>query len=1153
MNQSQVSESLRQYLTVSDGGRQVLYVPEGSYKGWIPRALYTFDLDELYLPFLKLLSFPVGHHALGTLKDMLVFQAIGNYLIKLPSSFAECTKLVHLNLGFNHFVEIPHAIYSLVNLEELDLAENDIQSMSEDIGNLGNLRVLNLSGNNLQNVPVQLYRCKKIQRLYMSGKFYPRGQLKIVPEGVYRLSELLELDMSWQSIETIPDGIGNLHKLRSFNLKGNSLIYVSKDIQYCRKLHTLNLTGALRYCSVVPSAIFMIEELQCLYLSGNYFTEIPSEVCGLKKLKTLHIQRNALLRLPEELFNLKNLEHIDLSENYIDNIPPGISKLHRLFYLGLERNKLTSIPKELCNCRSLQHLLLGSNQLTNIPEKICKLVNLTELTLDNNQLTEIPLLLDNLQGLLQSGVLYLYNNNLKKPPQAICDQGVVPLFHFLKELRISEAKHRRKMILIGAVKAGKTSLKHALVLGHSKLTLEHERTWVLERHLWEPESQLRVQILDFGGHHIYSAAHHMFLTPEALHVLVFDFTKYNMDLYDALIGDWLDAIMDRAPGATIMAAGTHADLCSDEDINDKTEDILRKMHRDENAKIEELTQEIEKMRKILEKPEVKDGGGGKFSDIGIERLQEKMYHMQKMLNTRSKLPSCIFAVSCAEDLLGMEGFKENLITRLKETEEKPLPESWHKFLLSIQNHPDRILPLEEALDKFMNIMSSLNQSMISLGGSPDLSLGMVLKYLHSTGEIVWYHENQKLKSIVFHRPETLIEMLRAVFRHDFEEIVVYVEEHGKAAGLSPNKFDILKQDFIRKGLMAYELLHYTLCHFQLSADALDTFVSLMLKFELCYEVPKSPSAPSLIGSSRILQFPWFFPAEVPDSLATRWPAVTPPNQFELRYTLSFPSKGPPYFFEKFSVRLQSHVSDRINWKFGILARKNLSRLLIRKERIFEQDVVTLAFRGTDLQELWQLVIQTRSDLLGLLQEWPFIRFELLLVCSHCILKNCDDPYLFPGEVLEFTVPKDTVWENWCRKHEDELMPACFVYPLDPDYQDDLPRHMQAATEFLQNCGDTVDGGGLLSDAGLGYIASRLGFEWTLIALQLGLSQAQIEQIQMKHPQRPYHQIHEALSTWRNRENVGSVEDRLAQLLTVLESEEIGRNDLAETLRERFHL
>ncbi|XP_041375024.1 malignant fibrous histiocytoma-amplified sequence 1 homolog [Gigantopelta aegis] len=1148
-SESQSSENLRQYLTDNGDGHQILSIPEGTYKGSIPQILYTFELDELRLPFLKLVSFPDVGTELGTLTKMKLFEAAGNYLHRLPLSFAKCTQLAYLNLEFNHFTAIPASIFELVNLEVLLLGDNEIEELPSEIGNLVNLRVLHLGGNCLTDIPDELAQCKKIHRLNLCGKLYPQAGLQTVPKGVCGQGELIDLDLSWQSIQKIPDGFGSLRKLESLNLKGNHLVCVSVFSQYCKKLETMNLTGALRHFSMVPEAIFMLEGLKNLNLTGNLFTEIPSEVCGLKKLKKLSIRRNKLLILPEELFSLEHLVYLELDENCLETIPDGISKLKNLTYLNLAQNQMSSIHEDICNCRSLQNLQLSFNKLDSIPEKICQLGNLRYLSLDNNKLTEIPLLMDRLEHLRETGGLYLYNNSLKKPPQAICNQGVIPLFLFLKEMRISAAKHRRKIILIGAVRAGKTSLRNAL-FGHSQLTAEHERTWVLERHLWEPESDLRVQILDFGGHHTYSAAHQMFLTPEALHLLVFDYTKYNRDNYDLLIGDWLDAIIHCAPGATIMAVGTHADLCSKEDINDKTDDIIRKMHHEENTKLTKLKQEIAKIQ-TFDQPEARESSG-KIRDTKMERLQEKMTHMQKMLNTRSLMPQTVYAVSCADDLTGIEEFQEGLISRLKESEEKSLPNSWHKFISEIQNYPEKILPWDKALDIFTN-MSNMNQSMISLGGSPELSLEMVLKYLHSTGEIVWFPDNNKLKNIVFHHPETLIEMLRTVFRHDFEEVVNFVEEHGSQADLSSARFDILKQDFIKKGLMAYELLKYTLIHFELSTDTLYTFISLMLKFDLCYEVQESSSNPSLVSSPCVLLFPWFFPEEVPESLKTKWPSRTPPNTFELRYCLKFPNKGPPNFFEKISVKLQNHVSDRINWKSGVLARKNLSQMLIQRTQDENGVLIAVSVRGADLPELWGLIMATRNNFISLLQEWPFICYKLNLLCTHCILQGYEDPYQFEGEVLQTTMPRATYWANWCRNYEDDLIPACFVYRLDPDYQDDISRHIQAATEFLKKSMDAVDGPlSLLSDTGLMFVASQVGFEWTQISFRLGLTQAQIEQIQMSHPMQAFHQITTALTTWRDARDV-SDDEKISQLLTVLESEEIGKNELADLLRERYDL
>ena len=952
-SQSQAAGELEQYLeSAQDGQGHSLRVPEGAFKGWVPRALYSYSLNTLHLPFLRLVSFPVGGTALGCLTSMKTFHAVGNYLYRLPTSFVECSFIVSLDLSFNHFTEIPQPVFCLVNLEELNFAHNDIEMVHNDIGELVNLRYLNLAGNTLDSFPENIARCDKINKLDLSGKFYPRGKMKDFPAGVCSLHDLTELDLSWQQIERIPDEFGNLIFLQKLNLKGNRLMHVSQELSKCAKLHIVNLAGALRLCSQIPAALFGLEDLQSLNLSDNFFTEIPEEVLGLSHLISLNMQRNALLRLPDNLFQLQNLSHLEFSENYLETLPGLVGNLSNLTYLGLDRNRLTEIPEELCNASSLVTLALGSNQLASIPENIHQLSQLQDLMLENNKMTELPFLLDRLEGLLESGGLSLHGNSLRLPPQQICDEGVVPLFHFLKELRVSEAHHRRKMILIGTVKAGKTSLRNALMLGRSKLTAEHERTWVLERHLWEPESMTRVQILDFGGHHIYQAAHHMFLTPEALHLLVFDISCFRSELYDEFISNWLDAIMDRAPGATILLVGTHADLCTEEQIAERCQEIVQRIKEEETAKLNELQDEIGRCRALLDRPEKKkEGGGGRFADLGEQRMQEKLNYLEKMLNTRSNVPDMVHVVSCAEGLAGVNELKEALLTSIKSAEARKLPYSWYRLLTEIQSKPDHILSMEQASNIFTDVRESVKESSMGMGGSADRTLHIVLKYLHCTGEIVWYHDNPRLDKIVFHRPDTLIEMLRSVFRHDFNKVVSYDQALGNKVGLTSQRFEVLKKDFVCRGYMAYELLHFTLLQFQLSADALDIFVSLMLKFDLCYEVEKD-SDPSRVGSTRILQFPWFFPEEQPSSLAQTWPAQLPANTFELRFKVELPRKGPPYFFEKLSVRLQQHVSERHNWKHGVLARLNHSLMLVTRQRLETEDmtVITVAARGTtDLQ------------------------------------------------------------------------------------------------------------------------------------------------------------------------------------------------------------
>ncbi|XP_060067336.1 malignant fibrous histiocytoma-amplified sequence 1 homolog [Ylistrum balloti] len=1158
--QSQVSEALKQYVQRDLKDKQILVVPEGKYKGWVPRSIYSLDLDEVYLPFLRLQSFPVGGTSLGTLTKMKVFEAVGNYLFKLPSAFGNCKDLKTLNLSFNYFNRLSPSVFKLENLTELDVSNNELTELSSDVGQMKNLKALNLSGNMLSGVPDELSKCKALENVNLSRKWYPRdGGMTELPSAACSLPELRQLDVSWHQIHTIPDNVGSLTKLQYLNLKGNFLKNVSENITQCVRLQVLDLSGAMKLNSVIPEQILMLSELKVLNLSGNYFTELPKEVAGLKKLEKFVMRRNALLRLPDSIFDLEFLETLELSDNYLYEIPPAVQNLKNIRYIDLQGNKLTGLPDELGRCFSLVHLSLACNELTSVPDSICRLLKLQELSLDHNQLKELPMLLDKLALLEKSGRLSVYDNYLSKPPQEICNQGVVSLFRFLKEMRISEAKHRRKMILIGAAKAGKTSLRNALMLGHSKLAAEHERTWVLERHLWEPEPSLRVQILDFGGHHIYSAAHHMFLTPEALHLVVFDLAKYEEDKYDTMVGDWIDAIADRAPGAHIMVVGTHADLCANEEVKSRINHIIQKMSADEKAKIDDLKLSLEKAKTELMNLTGKESNT-KFEDIDAQRKRDKVSGLQRVLNMRVTLASRVEVVSCADTLDGVDNLRALLQQKLKETDEKPLPKSWYKYLLGIQKKKQKILHWQQALSIFKDIMDTMNQSMISLEGSAESSLDMVLRYLHSTGEIVWYHDNPRLRSIIFHRPETLVEMLRAIFRHDFEKVVQFNDTYGRLANLSLHKFEEMKVDFLEQGLMTVELLHYCLLHFQLTTDARDMFIDLMLKFDLCYEVPKLAGAPMTFASSRILRFPWFLKSEVPTNFTTQWPLAIPSDIIQLCYRLQFKKRLPPNLFEKFSARLQTHIMTRHDWKNGVLAKRNRTKLLVTREAV---DVssggrvdVSVSVRGSDLQELWLVMLGTYGDMITLLQEWPFTRYEQWLLCSHCLIMGDDEPFLYPGEVLQTLCPRGHYQLTSCRKAKDVPIPACFLFPLDPEYQEDIAEHIKVVKEFLLSTYDTVDGGGnyiqrLLSNLGLSYIAARCGAEWSLMALALGLTQPEIEQIQLDNPYQTVKQITTALVRWRDRRHNTTEDAVLSDLLTALQT--AGRQDLVDDLEEKFHI
>lgn len=139
----------------------------------------------------------------------------------------------------------------------------------------------------------------------------------------------------------------------------------------------------------------------------------------------------------------------------------------------------------------------------------------------------------------------------------------------------------------------------------------------------------------------------MFLSPDALHVLVFDLTKYSTESYHDLIGHWLEAIIDRAAGASIVIVGTHCDLCTQEDIEEKSEDILRLIKRDETAKQGQINREIRHITEELDKPERREASTG-IPEVDVGRLQQKLNRLERMKNSRSKVKKNSLSKECSK-------------------------------------------------------------------------------------------------------------------------------------------------------------------------------------------------------------------------------------------------------------------------------------------------------------------------------------------------------------------------------------------------------------------------------------------------------------------------------------------------------------------------
>jgi internalin A len=241
------------------------------------------------------------------------------------------------------------------------------------------------------------------------------------------------------------------------------------------------------------------KKVSSLDLSCNQLTQLPPEIKELKDLKRLSLSNNRLTQLPPEIGKLKNLTELDLSYNWLTQLPPEIGELKNLTILNLCRNQLTKLPQEIKELKNLIALYLTRNHLTQLPPKIGEFKNLRSL--------------------------YLSENPLASPPPEIVSMGLEAVLTYLKQSKTVE-NNEAKLILVGDARVGKTCLAHRLI--NNKFVEDSKITEGINISKWKipaPSSQnseIKLNIWDFGGQEIYHATHQFFLTTRSVYLLVWN-------------------------------------------------------------------------------------------------------------------------------------------------------------------------------------------------------------------------------------------------------------------------------------------------------------------------------------------------------------------------------------------------------------------------------------------------------------------------------------------------------------------------------------------------------------------------------------------------------------------------------------------------------
>ncbi len=411
---------------------------------------------------------------------------------------------------------------------QLDLSYHELRELPPEIGRLEHLVSLDLCGNDLEALPPQLGRLKR----------------------------LAQLDVRHNRLVALPPEIGGLEALNSLDLRGNRLTSLPVQMARMQGLRALDLRQ--NRFQVFPQVLLALTGLEELQLWSNPLETVPLEIARLQRLTLLNLGGSEMTEIPAGLWRLSGLERLLIDFTRISTLPPEIRQLRNLVYLELHNNRLDALPPEIGELQYLLALILHHNAITHLPPAIGRLKRLQHLDLHANQLVSLPPEMDQLTRLQTLG---LADNPLAVPPEILAksENPTAVLTYYLKHLD----GHKRplneaKMVLVGQGGVGKTSVVKRLVTGD--FDRQEPATHGIAIQPWDirvNDTEIRLNVWDFGGQEIMHATHQFFLTKRTLYLLVVD-SRLNEE--ENRLEYWLKVIQSFGGDSPIIVVGNKTDL-----------------------------------------------------------------------------------------------------------------------------------------------------------------------------------------------------------------------------------------------------------------------------------------------------------------------------------------------------------------------------------------------------------------------------------------------------------------------------------------------------------------------------------------------------------------------------------------------------------------
>ncbi|XP_035694044.1 malignant fibrous histiocytoma-amplified sequence 1 homolog [Branchiostoma floridae] len=1119
------------------------------------------SIRTLKLSNCQLASIP---RSLANLKDLEILDLSHNNLTTLPTRpIRSLPCLKSLNVSHNKIAVIGDVVKKLQALQNFDVSYNDVGQVPYEILEMESLEIFSCSHNKIERWLGPPNEERQANTSPVTSLNMSNNLLTEVPQHVKELKNLLMVNFAHNKIgANIPDKIVSQQISELFYLPSVSTLRLgNNNIKTLPPLDTTRLSQNIVLIDLinneigeVPAALLSMPTLRALYLGSNKITRLPADLdlnklsptlydidlsnnevddlplvlCFLPSLKKLSLKQNKITSLSENMKSCKSLSFLDMSHNMLKEIPSHVFGLPELKVIDVSNNQITtvsSLRKEESSV--IEEFTLAENGLSQFPEVLIQMKKLKKVDLRRNKIKEIP---ESTMGMAKDVKLQVQDNPIVDPPLQVCQAGLEAIQAFYEDLTTaSSITQCLKTLFLGTYEAGKTSLVRVFKLNRSCLTKPEERTdgiEIAELHLSVPNTPgITVSVWDFAGQEIYYITHQFFLSAKALILLIVNLEEYESARFYSTCGNWVENIIAKVRNPVIIPVVTHIDKLSSEEVEQRCEDLAKKLEDQERRRIKDLQKQLERIDESLT-----------ISKEAVHAIDRKK-QIDTLLQKRPLIHPKPVPVSSGKNLEGIQYLKQVILNYAVNKELFPevgrlVPKAWADTEACVDRKGKELDVPYMTWDEFTSL---LKENVPNL--QPESRIKTVAQYLHDTGKILWYSEIESLQNHVFLKPASLVDIFRKVIRYNFEDVVDYDSDSCyREADITPAEFQKMKIDLVRKGVLHTKLLRCLWsdikekCRQGTFNVIFNTLIELMQQFDLCYDLDREENdnhTKSTTSSPERLLLPWHLKEDLGEMAKAQWESGGS-RVISLQY--QFPSFIPPGLFARLAVRAHNpkhNLHFVLHWNTGALCKHKKNRMLVLLENEgTERLVVSLSVRPESkdahtyveedlIYHSWSTLKMLTLEIEELLKQWPGVRFDRFTACPKCHQPS------FPGEWLH---------RRYSRHHRTVI--CCFCNER-VNLHDVLPPltladHIAAYIAFRFCHQEMLPD--VVSDRQLLRVAQKLGAEWESLAIHLGFTQADVYKFKCDHPHSAEQQILAMLTAWKTRKGRNATRHNLQLVL-----------------------